>query len=101
VSLLSPSEINWVNDYHEEVWDKVSLYILELFVHQDEAGGLVILLDVTQWLPSVHFDDIGPCDSCHLQLEGLLICNTIICTPFFGGVRAPFFARACHHRFSL
>ncbi|XP_039801282.1 aminopeptidase P2 isoform X2 [Panicum virgatum] len=24
VSLLSPSEINWVNDYHEEVWDKVS-----------------------------------------------------------------------------
>ncbi|XP_066398896.1 aminopeptidase P2-like [Miscanthus floridulus] len=23
-SLLSPSEINWVNDYHEEVWEKVS-----------------------------------------------------------------------------
>nr|CAB3452317.1 unnamed protein product [Digitaria exilis] len=23
-SILSPSEINWVNDYHEEVWEKVS-----------------------------------------------------------------------------
>lgn len=23
-SLMSPSEINWVNDYHEEVWEKVS-----------------------------------------------------------------------------
>ncbi|KAL6839110.1 hypothetical protein ACP4OV_031164 [Aristida adscensionis] len=23
-SLLSPSEINWINDYHEQVWEKVS-----------------------------------------------------------------------------
>ncbi|XP_006657547.2 aminopeptidase P2 [Oryza brachyantha] len=24
LSLLSPSEINWINEYHEEVWEKVS-----------------------------------------------------------------------------
>ena len=82
VSLLSPSEINWVNDYHEEVWDKVSLYILDKLNYLYTKMRLVVWLFL-QWLPSVCFHDIDPCDSCHLQLEGLLICNTIIYTLFF------------------
>jgi len=50
--LLSPSEINWVNDYHEEVWEKVSFYIVDLealvyLYTKDDAEGMVILLDET------------------------------------------------------
>jgi hypothetical protein len=48
--LLSPSEINWVNDYHEEVWEKVSFYIVDreavVYLYtKDDAEGMVILLD--------------------------------------------------------
>lgn len=27
-SLLSAAEIKWLNDYHQQVWEKVSLYVI-------------------------------------------------------------------------
>lgn len=50
--MLSPTEIKWVNDYHEEVWEKVSFYIVDLealvyLYTKDDAEGMAILLDET------------------------------------------------------
>lgn len=35
LSLLSNAEIDWLNDYHSQVWEKVSSHQVLATIHQD------------------------------------------------------------------
>jgi hypothetical protein len=71
LSLLSPSEINWVNEYHEQVWQKVSSRYLRpiyYWIHLTWRAGLLCIRWNTCYM--------CPLASCNLLMEWYVSCLT-------------------------